>query len=302
MKFTVYQESRIGMRASNQDRTAYCYSRDALLMVVADGLGGHLHGELAAHIAVETITEAFKREATPSLDNPLLFLSQAFNHAHRAIADFAAERGLPEAPRTTCVACVTQGQAAYWAHAGDSRCYLIRGERIVAQTRDHSKVQRMLDRGLIDADAAAAHPARNRLFSCLGGSHQPQIDFSRETPLESGDVIALCSDGVWAPLGNDLLVQSLAGANPMFSVPRLLEQAEARAGGNCDNLSLIAMQWGRNYAENNPSNISTKAMPPDTFTARMGDVGTERLPSGLSEDDVERAIDEIHRAIQKSSD
>ncbi len=302
MKFTVYQESRIGKRASNQDRTAYCYSRDALLMVVADGMGGHLHGEVAAHIAVQTITEAFRREARPSLSNPLQFLSLAFTHAHRAIIDFAADRGLPEAPRTTCVACVTQDKLAYWAHAGDSRLYLIRGERLLVQTRDHSRVQRMLDQGLIDPDDAATHPARNRVFSCLGGSHQPRIDFSRKMPLKAGDVLALCSDGVWAPLGNDLLVHSLAGANPMLSVPRLLEQAEALAGANSDNLSLIAMQWDRNYAEDSPSNVSTKTMPPDTFTARMGEVGAESVPSDLSEDDIGHAIEQIHKAIQKSSD
>jgi serine/threonine protein phosphatase PrpC len=160
----------------------------------------------------------------------------------------------------------------------------------------------MIDQGLIDADAAATHPARNRVFSCLGGTHLPQIDFSRKTPLEPGDVIALCTDGVWAPLGNDLLVHSLAGANPMLSVPRLLGQAEARAGANSDNLSLIAMQWDRNYDENTPSNVSTKTMPLHSFTAKMGETGKERLPSDLSEDDIERAIDEIRRAIQKFSD
>ncbi len=302
MKFTVYQESRIGKRASNQDRTAYCYSRDALLMVVADGMGGHLHGELAAHIAVETITEAFKREATPSLSNPSLFLSQALIRAHHAIIEFAADRGMPEAPRTTCVACVAQGKVSYWAHAGDSRLYLIRGERILAQTHDHSRVQRMLDQGLIDAADAATHPARNRVFSCLGGSHQPQIDISPKTSLKSGDIIALCSDGVWAPLGNDLLVDSLAGANPMYSVPRLLEQAETRAGANSDNLSLIAMQWEKNYAESIPSNVSTKTLPLDSFTAKMGNIGKERLPSELSEDDIARSIAEIHQAIKKLSD
>ncbi len=302
MKFTIYQESRIGKRASNQDRTAYCYSREALLMVVADGMGGHLHGELAAHIAAESITEDFKRAASPSLTNPALFLSQAFARAHRAIVAYADDRGMPEAPRTTCVACVAQDKIAYWAHAGDSRLYLIRGERLLAQTRDHSRVQRMIDQGLIDAAEAATHPARNRVFSCLGGSHQPQIELSPKTPLKPGDVIALCSDGVWAPLGNELLVPSLAGANPMYSVPRLLEQAETLAGANSDNLSLIAMQWEKNYAESKLSNVSTKTLPLDSFTAQMGSIGKDQLPSGLSEDDIARSVAEIHQAIKKFSD
>ena len=300
MKFTIYQESRIGRRVANQDRIAYCYSRDALLMVIADGMGGHLHGELAAHIAVQTITGRFRREARPTLAEPLPFLSRAMDHAHQAIIDFAAKRGLPEAPRTTCVACVVQKNSAHWAHAGDSRLYLLRGQQLLAQTRDHSRVQMLLDQGLIDAVAAAAHPARNRVFSCLGGGHAPQIDLSRKTPLKTGDIIALCTDGVWAPLGNDLLVHALADANPMLSVPRLLDLAGARAGENGDNLSLIAMQWGESYAGDTPSNVSTRTMPLGAVNTEMGEAG--KGAADFSDDDIERTINEIRTAIQKFSD
>lgn len=303
MKFTIYQESRIGKRESNQDRVAYCYSRDALLMVVADGMGGHLHGEVAAQIAVQYITEAFQRDAKPALADPFMFLSRALTHAHHTILDYAADRELPEAPRTTCVVCVVQKSVAYWAHAGDSRLYVLRGGRVLAQTRDHSRVQMMLDQGLIDAEAAAVHPGRNRVFSCLGGNHPPQIDFSRKTPLKIGDVVALCTDGVWGPLGNDLLASSLAGMNPMAAVPRLLDLAELRAQENVDNLSLIAMQWGENYAEDTTlASVSTRTMPFDTFTTRMGEFGKDRAAPDLSEDDIERAISEIRNAIRKYSD
>jgi serine/threonine protein phosphatase PrpC len=65
MKFSIYQETRTGKRANNEDRLAYCYSREALLMVVADGMGGHYYGEVAAQIAVQTLTEAFTREFNP---------------------------------------------------------------------------------------------------------------------------------------------------------------------------------------------------------------------------------------------
>ena len=301
MKFTIYQESRVGKRPVNQDRTAYCYSRDALLMVMADGMGGHMHGELAAHIAVKYITEAFKQEALPTLADPFLFLSRALNYAHHAIVDFAADHDLPEAPRTTCVACVAQKNIAYWAHAGDSRLYLFRANDLLAQTHDHSRVQMLLDQGLIDAEAAACHPARNRVFSCLGGNQAPQIDFSRKTPLKARDVIALCTDGLWAPVGKDTLTRELAGHNPMLSVPQLLDQAEVQAGENSDNLSLLAMQWDENYAANTPSNVQTRTMPLRAFTTRMGD-SSKDLPADLSEDDIERTIAEIRTAIRKFAD
>ena len=106
MKFTIYQESRVGKRRNNQDRLAHCYSRDALLMVVADGMGGHLHGEVAAQIAVQYLTEAFQREAKPRLADPFMFLAGNLQNAHQAVQDYAVAKRLPEpeSPRTTCVA------------------------------------------------------------------------------------------------------------------------------------------------------------------------------------------------------
>ncbi|MDP2056966.1 MAG: protein phosphatase 2C domain-containing protein, partial [Thiobacillus sp.] len=84
MKFTIYQASRQGGRKNNQDRVAYSYSREALLMVVADGMGGHMHGEIAAQIAVQTLTDQFQKMAKPRLADPMAFLSDATTRAHYA--------------------------------------------------------------------------------------------------------------------------------------------------------------------------------------------------------------------------
>lgn len=305
MKFTIFQESRPGKRPTNEDRIAYCYSRDALLMVVADGMGGHLHGEVAAQIAVQYITERFQREAHPKLPDPFLFLSGALANSHHAILDYAADRFLPEAPRTTCVACIVQDSIAYWAHAGDSRLYALRAGRIIGETRDHSRVQRMVDDGLLAAEEAARHPARNRIFSCLGGAHAPQIDYSKKTPLMTGDVVLLCTDGVWGPLTRDLIGRTLASGNVIQAVPALMNQAEARGGAEADNLSAIAIRWEENYAEDTLGGVSTKTMPIDSFTTQMEAFATARkgaqpLPN-LSDEDIERAIQEINAAIRKYS-
>ena len=305
MKFTIYQESRPGKRPTNEDRIAYSYSRDALLMVVADGMGGHLHGEVAAQIAVQYITEAFQREARPMLKDPFLFLSGALNNAHHAILDYAADRFLPEAPRTTCVACIVQDSIAYWAHAGDSRLYALRGGRVVSRTRDHSRVARMVEDGLISAADATRHPARNRIFSCLGGASAPQIDFSRKTPLMTGDIVLLCSDGLWGPLPEDVIPRALSTGNVLQASPALLNQAEARGGENADNLSVIAIRWEDSYAEDTLGSVSTKTMPADSFTTQMeafakARKGAQPLPN-LSDEDIERAIQEINAAIKKFS-
>ena len=304
MKFTIYQESRIGKRKSNQDRIAYSYSHDALLMVVADGMGGHLHGEVAAQIAVQFITENFQREAKPKLRDPFLFLSKVFTNAHHAIIDYGHDRLAQDSPRTTCVACVVQGNVGYWAHAGDSRLYVIRHGRITAQTRDHSRVQLMLDHGLIEEQDAAGHPARNRLFSCLGGGGSPQIEFSRKTPLLEGDVVVLCSDGAWGPLGSELIARGLYGTSLPEAVPKLMDKAEELGGPQRDNLSMIAMVWEQSYGETQPPDVSTQTLPADGFTTEIGGFGSSRPPEGavdLTDEEIERAIQEINAAIQKYS-
>ncbi|WP_341676820.1 protein phosphatase 2C domain-containing protein [Niveibacterium sp. SC-1] len=304
MKFTIYQESRIGKRRSNQDRLAYCYSRDALLLVVADGMGGHLHGEIAAQIAVQYITETFQREARPTIADEMLFLSRVLSNAHHAILDYAFDKQLPDPPRTTIVACIIQNSLAHWAHAGDSRLYLMREGRVAFHTRDHSRVQVMVDQGLIREGEQATHPLRNRIFSCLGGTHSPQIEFSRRTPLYAGDTLLLCTDGVWGPPGADQVLARLDAKNIIQSVPHLMDEAERLGGATCDNLSTLAVTWLDDFAEAPPTTISTMTMPADSFTTKMEGFAPGQLPPAagdLSDDDIEKAINEINNAIRKYS-
>ncbi len=243
MQFSIYQESRRGSRRTNQDRIAYCYSKDALLLLIADGMGGHLHGEIAAQVAAQSVADAFRREARPELPDPALFLRQALADAHHAIIRHAAAAKLAETPRTTCVACVVQANAACWAHAGDSRLYLIRNGVIAAQTKDHSRVQQLIDQGRIREEAVGAHPERNRIFSCLGSSVPPQLDVSSPAGLAAGDTLLLCSDGLWGPLSKKIICGALQSGDIMQAVPKLLDEAERRAGRECDNLSVIAVTW-----------------------------------------------------------
>ncbi|MFN3496334.1 MAG: PP2C family protein-serine/threonine phosphatase, partial [Hydrogenophaga sp.] len=98
MRFTIFQDSRVGKRKSNQDRMAYSYSRDALLMVVADGMGGHFQGEVAAQIAVQYLVESFQREAKPRLNDPFLFLNPA-QHGLMHMIPFSAFRAVAWLPK-----------------------------------------------------------------------------------------------------------------------------------------------------------------------------------------------------------
>lgn len=300
MRFTIYQESRQGGRANNEDRTTYCYSRDALLMVVADGMGGHHYGEIAAQIAVQTLADSFQREARPLLADPFRFLQKGMTNAHHAILDYASRHKLKDTPRTTCVACIVQDNVAYWAHAGDSRLYLIRDGRLVAQTKDHSRIRLLIEEGMITEAQAHFHPDRNKIYSCLGSPTPPEIEFSRKTPLDHGDIVLLSTDGLWGEISSDMMAATLKGANLLQALPLMLNQAEAKAGAHGDNLSVVAVRWEDTYVEEASSAISTLTMTQDEVTTRLDEFGRNpAYKSDLSDDEIERAIDEIRAAIDK---
>ncbi|GAB2180839.1 protein phosphatase 2C domain-containing protein [Denitratisoma sp. agr-D3] len=243
MSYRVHGDSRIGRRAVNQDRLAFRVRDDAQFLVVADGMGGHAHGEVAAQVAVDHMVDAFEHRPSSALAQPRDFLEQCFNGAHGAILRVAGLRGLGEVPRTTCVACLVLDGVAHWGHAGDARLYLLREGRILHRSRDHTRVQQLLDKGLIDAAAARQHPDRHRVYNCLGGAVPPQVALSAAIPLRPGDVLALCSDGVWDPAGDGALVRHLGTTAPEQGVPSLMDDAERRAGPRADNLSLIVLRW-----------------------------------------------------------
>src|SRR5438445_11262685 len=207
-------------------------------MVVADGMGGHLHGEVASQIAPQLLTEAFQREAKPKLADPSGFLQKSITDAHFALGDYANARSLIESPRTTCVACVVQDSTAYWAHVGDSRLYHIREGRIQSQTRDHSRVQMLVDQGRVREEAVAAHPDRNKIFNCIGATTLPQVELSKATPLREDDTLILCSDGLWGPLTGKLIAAQLVKSDLMKAVSALLDLSEWRGGSDSDNVSV----------------------------------------------------------------
>jgi serine/threonine protein phosphatase PrpC len=300
MRFTIYQESRQGGRANNEDRTTYCYSRDALMMVVADGMGGHHYGEVAAQLAVQTLADAFQREARPVLTDPFRFLQKGMTNTHHAILDYTARHRLKDTPRTTCVACIVQDNVAYWAHAGDSRLYVFRDGRILTLTKDHSRIRLLVEEGMITEAQAAVHPDRNKIYSCLGSPHPPEIEFSRKTPLAHGDIILLSTDGLWGEMPGEMMAAALKSANLLQTVPLLLDQAEAKGGAHGDNLSVVAVRWEDAYVETPSSAISTQTMTQDEVTTRLEEFGRNpAYKSDLSEDEIELAIDEIRSAIEK---
>ncbi len=299
MRFTIFQDSRQGDRKGNEDRVGYSYSKDVLLMVIADGMGGHMKGEVAAEIAVNEVTRLFQQEARHRLHRPTDFLVTVINAAHRAIVSHAVAENLLESPRTTCVACIVQDGNAYWAHSGDSRLYVLRGGRLAASTQDHSRVQQMIDSGQITPQMAATHPDRNKIYSCLGGVVPPIIAVGREFALQTGDTVLLSTDGFWSQIPADLIANLLRKQDVVGLLPGLLTEAYTRAGGESDNLSVVAMTW---EAQDDPRHADTELMD-GGFTTSSNTMELDRPlhTEDVTDEEIEKAIAEIQSAIKKVS-
>jgi serine/threonine protein phosphatase PrpC len=302
MRFTIFQESRKGAREVNQDRIAYTYSRETLLLVVADGMGGHLGGEIAAQIAVRLFIERFQQEAKPILRNPLKFMQETLLRAHAALASYASQFSMLETPRTTCVAAVVQGNHAYWAHVGDSRLYLLRQGKLIGATKDHSKVQYLVDQGIIAPQDVPTHPDRNKIFSCLGGAAEPVIDLSKRTPLANGDILILCSDGLWSVYPVREMSKMLTSTPILTTAPQIMREAEERGGAEGDNLSAIIVRWGPETLADHAT-TTTEALELGQFETQVDATVTLTDRAGahrdLTDDEIERAIAEIQSTIQK---
>jgi PPM family protein phosphatase len=301
LRFSVYQVSRKGGREKNEDRMGYCYTRDSGLFALADGMGGHPEGEVASQLALQTMAALFQRDAKPTLADPLRFLHDAIVAGHHQLLRYATEKALIDTPRTTVVACVLQGNAAYWAHCGDSRLYLVRGDKLVARTRDHSYTE--LQETLAHVVPMGEKFNRNVLFTCLGSPGKPVVDTAGPFTVQSGDRVLLCSDGLWGSVTDAEIADQLGQRTLADAVPELVEQALRHAGAKSDNVTIIAAEWEAAEDTDSKSGISTQSLGEEVFASTIqagvvvGDVPTDEL----DEAEIERSIKEIRRSNEKRS-
>lgn len=305
MKFTIYQNSRQGPRPYNEDRLAYSYSKDALLMVIADGMGGHRHGEVAAQLAVKSLTDGFQNLAIPTLPNPAKFLEEHILQVHDAIDSLTLGNDLSDSPRTTVVAAIAQDGKLYTAHVGDSRLYHFRNGQLIFRTEDHSIVQMLYRKGQLRFEDMANHPDLHKIYNCLGGEKMPDISLSNPRELIDGDVIFLCTDGVWSAVNDHDIGKLLHAGGILDSVPKLLNIAEAVSEEHGDNMSAIGLQWGDR--QNSQVAVSTATMPLGMTTTIINPVTQQPSAApddaalfNLSDDEIEKTILEIQSAISKS--
>jgi serine/threonine protein phosphatase PrpC len=299
MKFSIFQDSVIGARSVNQDRMGYSFTKDALLMLVADGMGGHLRGEVAAQIAMHTLAALFQKAASPELPDPARFLQRALEHAHREMIRYQVMHRLREAPRTTIVACIVQDGCAWWAHAGDSRLYWLRGGQLVRRTRDHSRVEQLVAMGLLHPDQQKNHPDRNKVLTCLGSPHAPGIELSAPVELEAGDRLLLCSDGVWSAFDEPELCARVGQQAVSSAVPALVTDAVRLAGRYADNATALLMSWDDPDRMIDTLSAEATLAGAVTSTIVFGH-GEDESAQAMSDEDIERTVHEIRDAIDRA--
>jgi PPM family protein phosphatase len=230
-------------RASNED--AYCARPDLGLFVVADGMGGHVAGEVASRLAVDTI-EAVVASGDcrpPDSRNCTLAerrLEQAFERAAGALADHTEQHPRVRGMATTASALLISAGHSAVAHVGDSRVYLWRDGLLQQLTHDHSWVAEQVHQGLLSDTEARQHPWRNVVTRALSASDPPQVELS-PLRLQHGDRLLLSSDGLHGVISDERIAAVLAAGDPLERACQQLIE-DANGAGGPDNITTLILE------------------------------------------------------------
>lgn len=215
-------------------------SQNGWLYIVADGVGGADAGEVASQYAAERTVEHFVND-TRSSDWGVR-LRDAMRAANTDLRQFVADRNDHSRMATTMVATVFAEGAAHIANVGDSRAYLWRKGEFSQITKDQSLVAKLLEEGAITEEEAAVHPRRNVILYSLGSEKEPQIDLYQQ-PMQPGDIIMLCSDGLTRHVADEELAAIVSHQEPAVATRTLIHLANSRGGE--DNISVVVLNYGQ---------------------------------------------------------
>ena len=241
MKITASGLTDVGKRReTNEDN--FLLEPDHGVYAVADGMGGHAAGEIASHLAIETLREVLHRDDTSGepmdLEAEAEWLRGAIVEANRRICDSIRLHDERRGMGTTVVAVVQSGQEAVVGHVGDSRLYLLRGDELDRLTSDHSWVNEQVKLGLMNDDTAQRHPMRNIVTRALGSRPDVLVDLT-SLQVQPGDVFLLCSDGLNTMLADEQIhALVLAHRHDPEAACRALIEETNRHGGE-DNVTVV---------------------------------------------------------------
>jgi len=232
--------SRIGQRKRNEDRF-YLPNEDgpADLLMVADGMGGHLGGDVASAYGVAAVCESMAQSVQ---DEPEERLHKAVSYANEVIFDQAKANPQYDGMGTTMTVVLAHKDWWHFAHVGDSRAYIYQNHTIRQVTRDHSLVAEMEEAGSITHDQARIHPSRNIITRAVGTEPVIRVDMYRE-PILPGQVLLLCSDGLTDALNDEELSLVLGSGQELNQIAQVLMDIAEELGGK-DNITVVLARVG----------------------------------------------------------
>jgi serine/threonine protein phosphatase PrpC len=246
-RLDVAQRTDVGRkRAHNEDNLISVVPEEQQLLqekgalfVVADGLGGHERGEVASELTIQHVRDFYYQNRQDDIPTAL---EKAIKQANEAISQAnEAERAQGNSEFSmgaTCVAAVLHEQMLYAANVGDSRVYVLRENHLRQVTRDHSVVAQLVESGEITLAEVRTHEKRNLIYRALG---EPEVEVDLFTePVQAGDTLMLCTDGLWEMLEDDELSAIIKRSGPEESVEHLITRAN-EAGG-ADNVTAIVVR------------------------------------------------------------
>jgi serine/threonine protein phosphatase PrpC len=209
-----------------------------LLVVVADGMGGHSAGEVASQMAVEVVSRLYYETRA----EPGAALRRAVEEANRQIHEAAAEDESKHGMGTTCTALALCGGQAYAAHVGDSRLYMLRAGQLYQLSEDHSAVNEMVKLGIITKEQARTHEDKNVILRALGTSPEVEVSVLEPFAVREGDRYLLCSDGLHDLVLEDELASILSETEDIHAAgERLITLAKERGGHDNITVGIIAI-------------------------------------------------------------
>jgi protein phosphatase len=233
-------------REINEDSSAYVEPADGgllsdrgRLVVVADGMGGHLAGEVASRMAVDVISRVYYESAGDAMSA----LKDSFTAANREIYQSSTEVHGRNGMGTTCTALVLRNGTALTAHVGDSRLYLIRSGQIYLMTEDHSAVMELVKRGLLTREQARHHPDKNVILRALGSHSEVEVStWDEPFPIRDGDRFLLCSDGLYDLVEDKEIMDAVLAGDAHSACAALITLAKDRGG--YDNITVAVVGIG----------------------------------------------------------
>jgi len=269
--------SATGDRAINQDRADVFSFNDVITLALADGMGGHPRGEVAAEIFINC-TRLLLRKYAKGTFSAEKFMPDLMQMAHQKILEYGRKQFPRVDPRTTCVIVSVYDNHMQWSHLGDSRTYLFRHDRAHLRTLDHTQVEMQRLKGeLENDDSQSVASGRSGVTRCLGSTRDPEnIRVTPPSSLKKNDIVLLCTDGIWSQLQQQQLEAIML--QPDKDLPSvitdLVETAVAAGKGRSDNATALAMRW-------------------------LADDKTDTVQPTVDSDDLQAAVEQLQTLIDK---